>query len=187
MKKDLVRMKTALSQEVITALNEQIKMESRSSAKYLAMASWCGEHGFSNSEDFFMLQAEEERMHMLKIFKYLGDSGAKALSPEVTDIQQEYASLRDIFETSLEQEIAVTHSIHRIVDACRKNRDYTTELFMQWFIREQMEEEFVARRILDLFEMIGEEGQGLYWIDQHIAKVRTEGSPETGASATAAE
>jgi ferritin len=182
MKMDLIRMKTALSQEVISALNEQIKMESRSSAKYLAMSSWCGEHGFSNSENFFMLQAEEERMHMLKIFKYLGDSGAKAISPEVTGITHEYSSLREVFETSLEQEIAVTHSIHKIVDICRKNKDYTTELFMQWFIREQMEEEFIARKVLDLFEMIGEEGQGLYWIDQHIAKVRIEGTPETGAT-----
>jgi ferritin len=173
-------MKTALTQEVIAVLNEQIKIESRSSAKYLAMAAWCGEHGYSNSQDFLMLQAEEERMHMLKIFKYLSDSGAKPISAEVTDIQHEYASLRDVFETTLEQEIAVTHAIHRIVDVCRKNRDYTTELFMQWFIREQIEEEFVARRILDLFEIIGEEGQGLYWIDQHIAKVRTEGAPETG-------
>lgn len=176
MNKDLVRLKTSLNQEVEAILNEQVKLEALSSAKYLAMASWCGEHGFQNSEDFFMKQADEERGHMLKFFRYVSDAGGKPISPEVINIQHEYSSLRDVFETALEQEIGVTHSIHRIVSLCRKMNDYTTEHFLQWFIKEQLEEEFIARRQVELFDVIGEEGQGLYLIDQAIPKVVYDGA-----------
>ncbi len=177
--KDLVRMRTSLSQEVAQALNTQIALEANSSAKYLAMASWCGEHGFDNSEAFFLAQSNEERNHMLKIFGYLSNQGAKAYSPEVTNIGHDFGSLREVFETSLEQEIAVTQSIHSIMDICRKTKDYTTELFLQWFIKEQMEEEFVARKILDLYDLIGEEGQGLYIFDKHVRKVKFSENGET--------
>ena len=179
--KDLVRLKTSLSEEIENILNEQIKIEASSSAKYLAMASWCGEKGFVNSESFFMAQAEEERGHMLKIFKYIGDLGGKPISPEVTNIPHNFESLRDVFETALEQEISVTHAIHRIVDLCRKNKDYTTDSFMQWFINEQLEEEFIARRIVELFDVIGEEGHGLYLIDQAIPKVQYEKGNEANS------
>jgi ferritin len=185
--KDLIRLKTSLSQEVEAILNEQVKIEALSSAKYLAMASWCGEKGFKNSEDFFMKQAEEERAHMLKIFRFIGDAGGKAYSPEVNNITHEYSSLRDIFETALEQEIGVSHAIHRIVNICRKVNDYTTEHFMQWFIKEQLEEEFIARRQVELFDVIGESGQGLYLIDQAITKVVYDGAMLTIDSAAGTE
>lgn len=172
--KDLVRLKTSLTEEVEKILNEQIRMEANSSSKYLAMASWCEEKGYKHSAEFFYLQAEEERQHMLKIFKYVAEMGGKAISPEVSHVQHDYATLREIFETALEQEISVTHAIYRIVDASRKVRDYGTDKFMDWFVAEQREEETVARRVLELFDIIGEEGQGLYFIDQAISKVRGE-------------
>lgn len=170
--KDLVRLRTSLNEEIENILNEQIKIEGTSSSKYLAMASWCGEHGFEKSEDFFMNQAEEERAHMLKIFKYVADVGGKPFSPEVSGVNHEFSSLREVFEVALEQEIGVTRSIHRIVEACRKFNDYTTEKFMHWFIQEQIEEEYIARRIVELFDVIGEDTPGgLYMIDNAIAEV----------------
>jgi ferritin len=176
--KDLVRMRTSLSQEVAQALNAQIALEASSSAKYLAMASWCGEHGYDNCEAFFMEQSNEERNHMLKIFGYLSQQGAKAYSPEVTGISHDFNTLREVFEVSLEQEIAVTQSIHSIMDICRKTKDYTTEIFLHWFIKEQMEEEFIARKILDLYDLIGEGEQSLYVFDKHVRKVKFEETAE---------
>ncbi len=172
--KDLVRLKTSMSEEVEKILNEQVRIEATSSAKYLAMASWCEERGFLKSADFMYKQSEEERSHMLKIFKHINARGGKAISPEITNITYSFASLRDIFETSLEQEISVTNSINRIVDLARTNKDYATDKFFQWFIEEQMEEESVARRIIELFEIIGEDGQGLFLVDKEIGKVREE-------------
>lgn len=170
---DLVRMRTSLAEEMQQLLNEQIKIEATSSAKYLAMASWCAEQGFVHSETYFMEQAQEERDHMLKFFKYINEAGGRAISPEVTGIPHDFETLRDVFETALEQEIGVTTSIYRLVDAARKGRDYITEHFLQWFVQEQMEEEVNARRAVQLFDIIGEEsGLNLYQIDKAIRKIR---------------
>lgn len=169
--KDLLRLRTSLSEEIETALNEQIKREAHSSAVYLSMGSWCDRHGFENSANFFYKQAEEERGHMLKIFKYVSDLGGHALSPEVAGVPQDFESFRGIFEQALEQEISITQSINRIVAKCHQVQDFTTVTFLQWFLQEQIEEEFVARRALELFDVIGEEGIGRYTIDKQIVKI----------------
>lgn len=174
--KDLLRRKTSLTEEIETALNEQIMREAHSSAIYLAMGSWCDQHGFEHSADFFYKQSEEERGHMMKLFKYILDMGGNAISPEVTNIQQDYDSFRAVFETALEQEIAITQSINRIVGRCHQVQDFTTVAFMQWFLKEQIEEEFIARRALELFDTIGEEGVGRYMIDKNITKISYDSS-----------
>ena len=170
--RDLVRQKTSLSEEIEKILNDQIKQEAKASSTYLAMASWCDQHGFANSGGFFYKQSGEERLHMLKLFKYVNDVGGKAISPEIADIPHNFNSLRAIFEQALEQEIANTQSINRIVDQCYKAKDYTTVSFLQWFLQEQIEEEFIARRALELFDVIGEEGVGIYMIDKKIPDIK---------------
>jgi ferritin len=153
-------------------LNQQIMMESKSSAIYLAMASWCDVIGYKESATYLYEQAEEEREHMLKIFHYVNDAGGRAFQPDVTDIQQNFTSLREIFELALQQEIKVSHAIHRIVEHCWKNQDIATFNFMQWFVQEQIQEETTARKILELFDVIGEAGVGLYFIDKEIGTLK---------------
>jgi ferritin len=170
--RDLVRQRTSLAEEIEKTLNDQIQQEAKASSTYLAMASWCDQHGLANSTEFFYRQSGEEREHMLKIFKYVNDVGGKAVSPEISDIPQNFDSLRAVFEQALEQEIANTQSINRIVDLCYKAKDYTTVNFLQWFLKEQVEEEFIARRALELFDVIGEEGVGLYMIDKKIPDIK---------------
>lgn len=169
--KDLLRLKTSLTEEIETALNEQIKREAHASSAYLAMGSWCEQHGFEFSADYFFKQAEEERSHMLKLFKYLLDMGGNAVSPEVSVVQQDFDSFRAVFEQALENEIAVTQAINRIVGKCHQVQDFTTVTFLQWFLNEQIEEEYIARRALELFEVIGEEGVGQFMIDKQIPKI----------------
>lgn len=175
--KDLLRRKTSLTEEIELALNEQIKREAHSSAVYLAMGSWCDQHGFECSANFFYTQAEEERGHMLKIFKYVLDLGGNAVSPEVTGVPQDFDSFRGVFEQTLEQEIAITQSINRIVGKCYQLQDFTTAGFLQWFLQEQIEEEYIARRALELFDTIGEDGVGRYMIDKNIAKISYDQGP----------
>ncbi|KOY87648.1 ferritin [bacterium 336/3] len=170
--KDLMRMKTSLKEEIESILNEQVKMEAHASAKYLAMASWCDRNGYENSADYFFKQSEEEREHMLKIFKYISDMGGTAISPEVTNVSNDFDSFRGVFELALESEISVSQSINRIVDACRKHHDYMTEKFIHWFLQEQIEEEYIARRAVELFDVIGEEGVGRFMIDKQIIEIK---------------
>lgn len=169
--KDLMRIKSLLSTEVEMLLNSQIKKEAHSSSLYLAMASWCDQQGFDGSSDFFFTQAEEERMHQLKLFKYILDMGGHAVSPEVVNIRTEFNSLREVFEEALEQEIAITQSFKNITGKCHKEQDFVTIEFLNWFLKEQREEEYIARRAVELFDVIGEAGTGLYEIDKAVGKI----------------
>ncbi|MEJ6979028.1 ferritin [Pedobacter sp. P351] len=169
--KDLLRLRTSLSEEIENLLNEQIKNEAYSSAVYLSMASYCNRNGYDNSAGRLEKQSNEERVHMLKIFKYVNDLGGRAISPEITNVPQEFESFRGVFELALQQEIKVTGQLNRIADQCMRLKDYTTFDFIQWFLKEQIEEEYIARRILELFDVIGEEGTGRWQIDKHIPQV----------------
>lgn len=170
--KDLLRLRTSLSEEIEKLLNEQIKVEAHSSAIYLAMSSWCNRNGFDYSAGYFQKQSGEEREHMLKLFNFVNDMGGQALSPEVVNIPQEFESFRTVFEQALQQEIYVTQQFNRMADVCFRNKDFMTFQFLQWFLKEQIEEEYVARRALELFDVIGEEGTGRYEIDKAVPKIK---------------
>lgn len=169
--KDLLKLKTSLSEDIENILNEQIKVEAYASSLYLAMSSWCDDQGLDNAADFFAKQSDEERAHMLKLFKYVSDRGGRPVSPEVAKVPVDFESFRGIFEQTLEQEMFVTEQFNNIADRCMKAKDYVTFNFLQWFLEEQVEEEYVARRILEMFDVIGEEGTGRWEIDRHLVKV----------------
>lgn len=170
--KDLVRLRTSLKEEIEIVLNAQCKMEAEASQKYLAMASWLERNGFKHSSDYLYAQAEEERSHFLKIFKYINDVGGTAVTPLVAEVDQEFASIKNVFETALQGEIAVTQSINKIVAKCREATDYATEEFMMWFVKEQREEEANARRALELFDLIEMNSEaGKFLLDKEIAKI----------------
>jgi ferritin len=171
MDKQIVTPKRSLTQETEDLLNKQIHLEGTSSASYLSMASWCDKDGYIVSADFLYRHAEEERQHMLKLFGYVNDAGGHALHPEITNIQHHFKTLREVFEQILEHEISVTQSINDLVDHCFGIRDFATFHFLQWFVQEQREEETLARRALELFDIIGEEGVGLWTIDQEIGNI----------------
>jgi ferritin len=169
--KDLLSLRTSLSEEVELLLNEQIKTEAYSSAVYLSMASYCNRNGFDYSAGYLEKQSNEERGHMLKIFKYINDLGGRAISPDIINVPQDFESFRTVFELALQQEIKVTSQLNRLADQCMRLKDYTTFEFIQWFLKEQIEEEYVARRIVELFDVIGEEGTGRWQIDKQIPKI----------------
>lgn len=168
---EIVTLKRSLLSDTEKQLNQQIEMEAQSSAYYLSMASWCDMMGFVNAARYLYQHADEERQHMLKLFHYINEAGGHALQPEITNIRHRFNSLREVFELALEQEIQVTKSINNIVDHCFQMKDFATFNFLQWFVVEQREEETLARRALELFDIIGEEGIGLWTIDKELGKL----------------
>ncbi len=173
--KDLLKLKSSLSEEIENILNAQVKIEAHASALYLAMSAWCDDQGLDNAAHFFAKQSDEERGHMLKLFNYISNRGGRAISPEINNIPTDFESFRGVFEQTLEQEMFVTEQFNNIADRCMKSKDYVTFNFVQWFLEEQVEEEYVARRILELFDVIGEEGTGRWEIDKHLVKVTFDG------------
>lgn len=173
--KDILRRHNVLKEEIVNILNKQVKMEAHSSAAYLAMAGWCDVNGYDNSADFFYNQSEEERKHQLKLFHYLADMECSAVSPTVGETQHEFPTLRSVFEKALEMEMAVTDSIHDIVRLCRKEGDIATEEFMRWFVQEQIEEEYVARMCLELFDVLGEDKIALGMFEERVLGIEYNG------------
>lgn len=170
--KDLLRLKSSMNEELEKVLNNQIKVEAHASSVYLAMSAWCDEQGYDFSAGFFAKQAEEERSHMLKLFRYVNDRGGRAISPEITNITTDFYSFRGLFERALEMEMHVTQLFNDMAEKCIKQKDFVTFQFIQWFLEEQIQEEYIARRILDLFDIIGEEGIGRWEIDKQVQQIK---------------
>jgi len=161
-----------VSKKVEKALNNQIRLEAESSQYYLAMASWAETEGFNGVAEFLYTHSDEERMHMLKLVKYVNERGGKALIPALKQPPVSFKTLRDIFENLLKHEINVSNEINGVVDTCLKEKDYITHNFMQWYVAEQIEEEALARTILDKLNLIGNDKGGLYLFDRDLVGIQ---------------
>ncbi|MET0242704.1 MAG: ferritin [Flavitalea sp.] len=158
-----------LTKSMQDALNKQVQMEAQSSQAYLAMASWAEiQPGLQGVTDFFYKHSDEERMHMLKLMKYVNERGGYAMVPALAQPILTFVSLKKAFEELLKHEIAVSDSINDIVDQSLKEKDYATHNFLQWYVNEQIEEERLARTMNDKLEMIGDDKSGLYLFDRDI-------------------
>ncbi len=157
-----------LPKKIEAALNGQIEIEASSSQTYLAMASWAETNGLSGTSAFLYRHSDEERIHMLKLIKFVNDRGGHAEVPALKKPQKEYRSITDIFEALLDHETHVTASINKVVDLCLKEKDYTTHNFMQWYVSEQIEEETLARTLIDKLKLIGNDKGGLYLFDRDL-------------------
>jgi ferritin len=158
----------SITDKIQNHLNNQILMEGDSSQFYLSMASWADTEGYSGVAEFLYRQSDEEKEHMLKLIRFVNERGGKSVIPGITKPQENFNSLTEIFNLLLEHEIKITKSINNIVDACLKEKDYTTYNFMQWYVTEQIEEEATAKSILDRIKLTGEKAGGLYLFDKDI-------------------
>jgi len=163
-----------LTTKVEKSLNHQIEIEASSSQFYLAMASWAETKGFEGVATFFYQHSDEEREHMLKLVKYVNERGGHAIVPALSKPPKLFDCLSHVFQNLLDHEIMVTNEINKVVDICLNDKDYTTHNFMQWYVAEQIEEEALARKILDKLKLIGDDKGGLYLFDRDITTMNPE-------------
>jgi ferritin len=168
-----------VSEKLENSLNEQVKLESKASALYLSMASWCEKKKLNGAAAFYYAQSDEERQHMLKVFKYINEMGGHAKVASVDQVDLDFENIRQVVQRSLESEKMVTSSVHQLCELAREVKDYGTLNFLQFYVDEQREEEVLFGNILDRIELIGLEGQGLYYIDKELEalakqKIKTE-------------
>lgn len=175
-----------LNKKLEDQLNKQVKLEAKASFLYLAMASWCEQKRLNGAANFYYAHAEEERMHMLKIFKFINEMGGHALVPDVKELETDFKSIKELVQRSLESEKNVTASVHKLTELAREEKDYGTYNFMQFYVDEQREEEVLFNSILDRIELIGEGGQGLYYIDKEL-EAMTKKAAGKGKKGDAAE
>lgn len=161
-----------LSKKIESALNKQVELEGNSSQYYMAMASWAETIGMQGVAQFLYGHSDEERMHELKLLRFINERGGHGAVPALTAPPKTFKSVQAAFELVLEHEINVSNEINKLVETCLKERDYTTHNFLQWYVSEQIEEEALARKILDKLKLIGGDKGGLYLFDRDLGGLK---------------
>jgi len=157
-----------LSSKIEKALNKQIRIEAESSQIYLAMASWSETKGYGGIATFMYEQSDEERMHMLKLVKYVNERGGHAVISDLVQPKTDFESPQKMFEMLLSHEVFVSKSINDLVSITFDEKDFATHNFLQWYVAEQIEEEATARTIIDKINLIAETKSGFYMFDKDI-------------------
>ena len=163
-----------LSKKIEAALNKQVTIEAESSQVYLAMASWAENQGFEGVSQFMYAHSDEERQHMLKLVKFINERGGHAKVSKLSAPPTEFGSFKEVFQTLFDHEVFVSKSINDLVHITLEERDYATHNFLQWYVSEQIEEEALARNILDKINLIGDDKSGFYLFDNDIKQLITD-------------
>jgi ferritin len=158
-----------LTEKVEKALNEQIELEGYSSQLYLAMASWAEKNGYNGSAEFLFIHADEERIHMLKLFHYINDRDGYAIVPALKQPPYEFDSIKAVFQEILDHEKMISGKINDLVAICVEEKDFTTQNFLQWYVSEQIEEENLAKTNMDKLNLLGDAKANMYLFDQDMA------------------
>jgi len=171
-----------LNTKIEKILNEQVEKEGYSSSLYLAMASWAEVKGMGGIAQWLYVQSDEERLHMLKLVKYINERGGKAIVPNFKKPDTDFPGVKVMFEKVLGHEQYITASINDIVALCVEEKDFTTQNWIQWFVNEQIEEERNARQILDKLALLGD--GNLYLFDRDITGLRAANAAAEAGTAT---
>jgi len=158
-----------LKEKVQVALNNQIGLEAYSSQLYLSMASWAEKNGYNGASEFLYIHADEERIHMLKLFHYINDRDGHAIVPALNQPPFIFESIKAVFKEILDHEKMISESINNLVGICVDEKDYTTQNFLQWYVAEQIEEENMAKTNLDKLILLGDDKASMYIFDKDMS------------------
>src|ERR1700759_4785710 len=162
-----------LSKTLADALNAQMTNEAHNAQIYLAYGSWATDKGYDGIANFLFRHANEERNHMMKILEYILKRGAKVVVSAIPDPGPDPVSVNDCFEKVFKSEVENTGNIYDIVNMSMSEKDWATWNFMQWFVKEQTEEETLALDLLSKIKVAGGEtapNEALYTLDADLAK-----------------
>jgi ferritin len=160
-----------LSATLRKALNEQLTREAYASQIYLSFGSWAASEGFNGISNFLFRHANEERNHMMKILEYILERGAKVKIESINKPPGDPENILDCMERTFAYEVDNTASIYKIVKLSLEEEDWATWNFMQWFVREQTEEETMVMNLLDKLKIAGGNkatGVSLYALDRDL-------------------
>jgi len=161
-----------LLKKIEDSLNDQIAKEAYASNYYLAMASWAEVNGLRGCADFLYEQSAEERVHMMKLVKFINEAGGHAEAPAIKEPPNTFKSIAEVFQLAFEHEANVTKSISKLVELTFESKDYASFNLLQWYVAEQHEEEKLFRSILDVVKMAGTDHRGLLFIENEIRQIR---------------
>jgi len=170
-----------ISTNMAQRLNTQINREMYSAHFYLALSAYSEAANFTGAAAWFMAKHREETAHALKLYRYLLDQDARVEIGAVAAPPADVGGPLDMFQRTLEHEREVTAAINDLVDAALSEKDHATNVFLHWFVTEQIEEEATVKEILGRLRLVGDKGEGLFMIDNELAAL----AKQTGAPTAA--
>lgn len=160
----------SMNETLSTALNEQLNFEFHSANVYLAMAAYCSGESLDGFANFYIVQAEEERFHAMKIYKFLNDRGQRVTLSGMPDPRNAYDSILEVFQQAYLHEQEVTKRIYHLADLALNDREHATIQFLKWFIDEQVEEEAMFDTIINKLKRINKDNNAFYMMDAEFAQ-----------------
>ena len=157
-----------ISAKLEDAINGQINKELFSSYLYLAMAAHFEAANLPGFGVWMKTQAEEERGHAMRLWEFLYDRGGKVVLQAIENPTKAFGKPREIFEEALAHERKITASINALHALAGEEKDVSAQIFLQWFINEQVEEEKNASTIIEQLKMSGDQSFGLLFMDRHV-------------------
>ncbi len=165
-----------LSKKVVELLNEQVNKEFYSAYLYLDMSNYYKNEGLDGFANWYKVQAQEERDHAVLFMDYLQQNGEAVVLEAIAKPDKEYKAFIDPLNESAKHERYVTGLIHNIYAAAYEEKDFRTMQFLDWFVKEQAEEEDTSDDMIKKYELFGSDSKGLYMLDNELAS-RTYAAP----------
>lgn len=159
-----------LSSSIEKAINDQINAEFYSSYLYLAMSASCEGLGLPGMASWMKNQTQEEMFHGMKMYDFVHERGGRVVLGAIDKPQSDWDSALAVFENVLSHEQKVTGLINNLVNLALDERDHATNIFLQWFVSEQVEEEATAVAIVHKLKMIGSDASSLFTLDQELGQ-----------------
>jgi len=158
----------AISKKMEKAINDQINAEMYSSYLYLSMAADLDGKALAGFSNWMKIQAQEELYHAMKMYDYVLERGGAIKLDVIEAPQTEWKTPLAIFQAAYKHELLVTSLINDLVDLAIKEKDHATNNFLQWYVKEQVEEEASADEIVQKLKLIGSQGNGLFMLDKEM-------------------
>lgn len=159
-----------LSEKVQKALNEQLNAEMYSSYLYLSMTAYFKSISLDGFANWMYAQAQEELMHAMKFYDYINQRGGRVVLSVIESPPVEWDSPQTVFEETLKHEQKVTGLINALLETALSESDHATNIFLQWFVTEQVEEEDSVGNVLEQLKLLGDAKGGRFMMDRELAK-----------------
>jgi ferritin len=151
------------------AINEQIKFEIYSANLYLSMSAYIEGKNLKGIAHWLRVQYEEETFHALKLYDYLKNREGQVIIQSIDAPPSEFGTPLETFQKVLEHEQHVTAAINNLYKVSIEENDFAAQIFLQWFVNEQMEEEASASEVIGKMKLIGDRGVDLLYLDTELS------------------
>jgi len=159
-----------ISQKMQDAINVQISLEQYSAQLYLAMSGYCDSLSFKGFAQWLKVQAAEETAHAMKFVDLLLERNGKLELKTISAPPSQFGGVIQVFEKALEHEMAITGKINVLFELARSEKDYASEIALQWYVTEQVEEEASIGNVVDHLKAVGDQGGGIWYLDSAMGK-----------------